>query len=179
MGEIVNTRVKRLYDSIEKHAGKGMADELLPTIALPKSVSTKKRFEWACNVCTLLEKNFDEDTIREIRMDCCCKPSSLHMKKLKDLYSKSDTLNEYANLVSNETPAKFWAEESILYMSYPECYCSDVKHTKETMSKTWCLCTLGYTKYMYEYIFDCSVKVELIESIKLGNNRCVIKIEAV
>ncbi|ABX40571.1 DUF6144 family protein [Lachnoclostridium phytofermentans] len=178
MGEIVNTRVKRLYDSIEKHVGKEKADTLLTKITLPKSASPQKRFEWACNVCTLLEENFDEDTICEIRMDCCCKPSMLHMKKLKELYSKSESLPGYANLASNETPAKFWAEGSVLYMSYPECYCSDVKHTKGTMSKTWCLCTLGYTKYMYEYIFGCAVKVELLESVKLGNNRCVIRIES-
>lgn len=179
MEEILNTRVQRLYDSIEKHVGKEKADALLTEFKLPRVVSSKQRFEWACNVCKLLEDNFEYETICDIRMDCCCKPSMLHMKKLKYLYSKSDNLQDYAILASNETPAKFWAEGSTLYMSYPECYCSDVKHTVETMSKTWCLCTLGYTRYMYEYIFDCRVKVELLESVKLGNHRCVIKIESI
>jgi predicted hydrocarbon binding protein len=41
---------------------------------------------------------------------------------------------------------------------------------------TWCQCTTGYSKVLFEKAFDCKVEVELLESIKMGDERCLMKI---
>ena len=46
------------------------------------------------------------------------------------------------------------------------------KRIEKGLPQTWCYCTLGYTKKMFEFIFDAEVKVELLSSIKLGNENC-------
>ena len=41
---------------------------------------------------------------------------------------------------------------------------------------TWCQCTTGYSKVLFEQAFGCEVDVELLKSIKVGDERCLMKI---
>ena len=41
---------------------------------------------------------------------------------------------------------------------------------------TWCQCTTGYSKVLFEKAFGCEVVVELLKSIKMGDNICLMKI---
>ena len=62
------------------------------------------------------------------------------------------------------------------YLIYPQCYCSCVKRNPEQLSRTWCYCTLGYSKRMFENIFGTEVQVELLSSVKMGDDNCRIRI---
>jgi len=41
---------------------------------------------------------------------------------------------------------------------------------------TWCQCTTGYSKVLFEKAFACDVDVELLKSIKMGDPVCLMKI---
>jgi len=41
---------------------------------------------------------------------------------------------------------------------------------------TWCQCTTGYSKVIFEKAFGCQVEVELLKSIKMGDDICLMKI---
>jgi hypothetical protein len=41
---------------------------------------------------------------------------------------------------------------------------------------TWCQCTTGYSQVLFEKAFQCQVEVELLKSIKMGDNKCLMKI---
>lgn len=41
---------------------------------------------------------------------------------------------------------------------------------------TWCQCTTGYSKVLFEKAFGCEVVVELLKSIKMRDNICLMKI---
>jgi hypothetical protein len=41
---------------------------------------------------------------------------------------------------------------------------------------TWCQCTTGYSKVLFEKAFGCEIDVELLKSIKMGDDRCLQKI---
>jgi hypothetical protein len=43
-------------------------------------------------------------------------------------------------------------------------------------TNTWCLCTTGYSKVVFEKAFGCEVYVELLKSIKMGDEICLMKI---
>lgn len=46
---------------------------------------------------------------------------------------------------------------------------------KNTMKcKTWCQCTTGYSKVLFEKAFDCAVEVELLKRIKMGDEICLM-----
>ncbi len=43
-------------------------------------------------------------------------------------------------------------------------------------TSTWCQCTAGYSKTLFEKAFDCNADVELLKSIKMGDEVCLMKI---
>jgi hypothetical protein len=176
MPEKINLHAQRLYDSLIKHIDIQSA-ERINSLSLSQTASDKKKFAWAQDICTALENSFDEKTIRSIRMDCACGPSQSRMDEMKMLYNSTKGLEEFTKRLNEANiGVTAWCEDQELFFSYPTCYCSFVKRINKPLSKTWCYCTLGYTKRMFDYVLGCNTVVELIESIKTGGNRCVIKI---
>lgn len=43
-------------------------------------------------------------------------------------------------------------------------------------SYAWCQCTTWYSKVLFEKAFQCKVDVELLKSIKMGDEKCLMKI---
>lgn len=43
-------------------------------------------------------------------------------------------------------------------------------------TNTWCQCTAGYSKVLFEKAFVCKADVELLKSIKMGDEICLMKI---
>ncbi len=176
MSEKMNPHTQRLCASLVKHAGI-QAAEKFESYSLSSTASDKKKFEWAEEICNTLEKEFDEDTIKSIRMDCACGPSKGHMDEMKKLFNSAKNLDEFAKSINDKNiGAASWCEDQALFFSYPTCYCSMVKKIDKPLSKVWCYCTLGYTKKMFDYVFCCDTHVELISSVKTGGSSCIIKI---
>ena len=175
-----NRHAQNLYNSLLNHKEKQTADELASNYPLSKSAVSQKKFRWAEDICRFLESRYDERTIQAIRMDCACGPSPERMKKLKRLYTASPGLEEFAEKYNKaDLGSTVWREGNALLLSYPVCYCPCVKRTDKPLSKTWCYCTLGYTKRLFDYVLDRETKVELLESVKTGGSRCVIKITGI
>ncbi len=176
MPEKTNPHAQRLYDSLVRHVGI-QAVEKFERCSLSATASDKKKFEWAEEICSTLEKEFDYNTIKSIRKDCSCGPSKGHMDNMKKLFANSEGLDEFAKGINKKNiGATSWCEGEDLFFSYPTCYCSCVKKIDKPLSKTWCYCTLGYTKKMFDYVFDYDTDVELISSVKTGGSSCIIKI---
>ena len=172
-----NPHAMRLYDSLLKYTDEQTAQNIAHKIPLSKSADINKKFLWAENICNELHNEFDDETIKKIRMNCACGPETGKMSKMNELYHSSDNLDDFADK-ANKLNQGFTLEhkDNVLFLIYPTCYCSCVKHIDKKMSKIWCYCTLGYTKKMFEHILERCVDVELLESVKTGANRCVIKI---
>ena len=56
------------------------------------------------------------------------------------------------------------------------CLCPMVESKPAGLSKTYCLCSVGYVKEMFEQTFGKPVDVELVDSVLYGGNRCKFKI---
>jgi hypothetical protein len=175
----LNKQAQRLYDSLKENIGEKDANAFLAVLPLSQSADFKRKFKWAADVCSYLENTYTAEVIKKIRMGCSCSPSDNELIKAKQMFSEASDMNSFVANYNKAFAASriIWHENGKLYFSYPTCYCSCVKRVSETLSKTWCLCTLGYTKKLFDYVFDTDTKVELIESIKLGNSRCVMAIK--
>ena len=66
--------------------------------------------------------------------------------------------------------------DSELYLQFPFCPCPMLAEVDKLDSKTWCQCTTGYSKVLFEKVFCCEVNVELLKSVKMGDNICLMKI---
>ena len=56
-------------------------------------------------------------------------------------------------------------------------FVSCVKRVPQELSKTWCYCTLGNAEGIFSKVFNKTVKVTLLESIKIGLGNCVIEVK--
>lgn len=178
MANLLHPQAERLFDSLLGYTDEQTAEWIADKIHLTKTPTEKKRFEWAEGICVELTDTFDDETVMKIRMDCACGPGKGRMDEIKKIYDRATDLNDFAVLY-NEAGfgSTVWIEANLIYFSYPTCYCSCVNKTDKPISKVWCYCTLGYTKKMFTYVLDCEVDVQLIESVKQGDSRCLMSIE--
>ncbi|NTW26506.1 MAG: hypothetical protein HGA37_17545, partial [Lentimicrobium sp.] len=58
----------------------------------------------------------------------------------------------------------------------PFCPCPMLSEVDKLDTLTWCQCTTGYSKVLFEKAFNCKVEVELLKSIKMGDEICLMKI---
>jgi len=131
---------------------------------------------WVKNTMKRLEDNFDQRTVKKIRMKCQCGYAmDEKLALVKELMATSKNLEEFAN---NEKArnAGLSYDEHILYLQFPFCPCPMLAEVDKLDSKTWCQCTTGYSKVLFEEAFGCEVDVELLKSIKMGDNICLMKI---
>jgi hypothetical protein len=52
------------------------------------------------------------------------------------------------------------------------CHCALVKRSEDSISPTFCCCSGGWVKQLWEGIFQQPVEVEMTESLLKGNERC-------
>ena len=110
-------------------------------------------------------------------MDCTCGPELGKGNKIKEIYEKENDVSVFVEKANNlKQGFTIEYDGKYFYLIYPQCYCSCVKRIDETLPMAWCYCTLGYTKRMFQYIFDKEVQVELLSSVKMGDEACRIKI---
>lgn len=174
-----NVYLIKMYESIKDISGIDAADSFVEKLPLSASADYIKKFKWSENVCAYLEGNFNKEKVKQIRMKCSCTPPQKYADDVKRLYSSCDTINDFCEKYNMQYLGKhsIWNEGDSIFFSYPQCYCSLVKRDDKLISKTWCLCTLGYTKKLFDYVLDCETSAELIESVKTGGNRCVMRID--
>ncbi len=131
---------------------------------------------WVQSSMNRLEQAFDEATVKQIRMRCQC---GYEMQErvvfLNELKGASSSLEEFAGS-ELALAAGLFCEHGELYLKFPFCPCPMLSGVDRLPSKTWCQCTAGYSKVLFQQVFGCPVDVELLKSIKAGDDICLMKI---
>lgn len=63
-------------------------------------------------------------------------------------------------------------EGDSIYAAYERCYCGSVSQTRTRFSDTYCLCSCGWYRQLFETALGQPVTVELLGSIIQGAERC-------
>ena len=63
-----------------------------------------------------------------------------------------------------------------LFLQFHYCPCPMLAEVDRLETNTWCQCTTGYSKILFERAFACKADVELLKSIKMGDSICLMKI---
>lgn len=131
---------------------------------------------WVKNTMKRLEDNFDQQTVKKIRMNCQCGYAmDEKLALVKELMASSKSLEEFANNEKARSVGLSYAEHS-LFLQFSFCPCPMLAEVDKLDSKTWCQCTTGYSKVLFGKAFGCEVDVELLKSLKMGDNICLMKI---
>ncbi len=137
---------------------------------------TEDNATWVKSTMNRLESHFDRPAVKQIRMNCQCGYAmDEKLALLKELMEISSNLEEFANQEKAKTAGLSSANGEI-YLQFPFCPCPMLADVHKLDTDTWCQCTTGYSKVLFEKAFGCEVDVELLKSIKMGNDICLMKI---
>lgn len=132
--------------------------------------------EWVQSSMLRLEEAFDAQTKKSIRMHCQCGYGmEERVAFLNELRSASSSLEEFAGS-ERALAAGLYCENGELYLRFPFCPCPMLSGVEKLSSKNWCECTTGYSKVLFERVFGGVFEVELLKSIKAGDEICLMKI---
>lgn len=63
-------------------------------------------------------------------------------------------------------------EGNVVKVKYPRCLCPLASEIKEPLSPTYCHCSVGWLKELYETVTGKPVTVEAVETVKRGGQAC-------
>ena len=138
---------------------------------------TKRMEQWITCLIDGLDKHVDKETKAMILEQCGrqCQSQSF-IEKARKIYKKSQTMREFLKAFS-EVYENLHIEGNNIYIVYPKCYCSFVnKIPSGTLSATYCNCSRGWAKELFEKALGRSVEVVMEESIVNGDEQCKFKI---
>ena len=131
---------------------------------------------WVKSTMQRLEDRFDAATVKQIRMSCQCGYGmDEKIALVQELLDSSSSLEEFANL-DKAKAAGLSCVDGELYLQFPFCPCPMLAEVDKLDNFTWCQCTTGYSKVLFEKVFGCEVDVDLLQSIKAGDEICRMKI---
>jgi len=124
-----------------------------------------------------LEKSaFDTLTVKKIRMNWQCGYAmDEKLVLVKKLMASSANLEEFANNEKAKAAGLSYHDNE-LYLQFPFCPCPMLAEVDKLDNNTWCQCTTGYSKVLFEKAFSCEVDIELLKSVKMGDDSCLMKI---
>ena len=138
--------------------------------------STEDNATWVKSTMQRLESHFDKSTVKQIRMNCQCGYGiDEKLELVKELVESSSNLAEFANQAKAKAAGLFYVNGK-LYLQFPFCPCPMLADVDKLDTDTWCQCTTGYSKFLFEKAFSCEVVVKLLKSIKMGEDICLQEI---
>lgn len=174
----VHNEVVKLHSSISKYSSSELAEKIAFGTVLRPSASDHEKKEWVNYVTAELEREFDDQTIKEIRYHCFCNEEGKleeSRKFINSIYQASTSMEQFVDRM-NDFGVGWYVKDGSLHTRYFSCSCPMLAGVDALPTKTWCYCTVGYNKAIFEDVFQCKVDVELLESVKLGYEHCLMKI---
>ena len=145
----------------------------LPSEQEEPSVSKKEKFtqDWIRTLMNHMDSQLDEGSriqLMELSGRACARQGAVNAAKA----CKGD-LDKFLL-----TMRKWVGQDNVrrdgnkIHLSYSKCLCPLVQSGSEKLSDTYCNCSRGWVKEMYETVLGKPVDVQLTESIKRGGEAC-------
>ena len=151
------------------------------------SCEDKEKFsqKWVKRFFDVFDKNLDDGKKKEIMENCgkICFQGSQVDKKVNPV--DVDVLIEWINKATGEIAAKrdrnvvdfhYVANPRGLKVADGYCLCPLVESGPEGLSGTYCDCSVGYVKEMFQMYTGRAATVDLLESLKRGGKTCRFRI---
>lgn len=163
-----------IFESVQNQSDSKTAGEIV--YGKDERAKEENNSEWVKSTMRRLESKFDEATVKQIRMSCQCGYGmEERLAFLYELKANAANMMEFAGS-DKAKAAGLFCEGGELFLQFLFCPCPMLADVDKLESKTWCQCTAGYSKVLFEKAFGCTVDVELLKSIKSGDDICLMKI---
>jgi len=138
---------------------------------------SKHTERWIAWVIAGLDECVDEETKAKILERCGrqCQSENF-INKARKIYEKTESIDEFLEKLG-QIYKNLHREGDQVYIIYPKCYCPNVnKIPPGKLSATYCNCSRGWAKALFEGALGKPVEVIMEKSIVKGDNQCKFRI---
>lgn len=174
MFDIRKIQEQVIFDAVKNASNDRIAKEIV--YGTGESAKCENNADWVKSTMHRLEGAFNQEQVKCIRAKCQCGYGmDEKLVLVKELMSNASSLEEFSNS-DKARDAGLFCEDGVLYLQFLSCPCPMLTEVDKLETNTWCQCTTGYSKVLFEKAFGCEVNVELLKSIKMGDDKCLMKI---
>ena len=172
MFDIRKLQEKALYEAVRAESDAETAGEVVSG----RGGTAESDPDWVRGAMGRLERRFSPEAVRRIRGNCQCGYGMEEKLALvRELMAGAASMEEFAASEKARAAGLSW-EDGALFLQFEVCPCPMLAEVARLESAAWCQCTTGYSKTLFERAFHCGVDVELLQSIKMGDPVCRMKI---
>ena len=169
-------KVQVFQNNIEHRVSDAARNELARACEAYATLTTpQQKAQCVHGMMDVLDREVDEETRWAIMEACgrqCIGASTLEKARrlrqeaqgLDDLLRRLNEAHIGGGLLRQEADG--------IHAAYDRCYCGAVSGTSAPFSATYCHCSCGWMRQLFEMLLDKPVKVELLSSIIQGDERC-------
>ena len=132
---------------------------------------------WIAWLIAAMDETVDEETRTKILEKCGrqCQSENF-IKKARKIYEKSKSVDEFLDQFG-QVYKNLHREGDKVYIIYPKCYCPNVnKIPPGKLSATYCNCSRGWAKALFEGALGRPVEVIMEKSIVKGDEQCRFRV---
>ncbi len=171
-------RMGRLAQLIEQEAGREILLEVMQDGDKFEAISSSQRkAAWVRAMIQRLDRMVDPQTATRIMNACgrvCC--GTARGQQARQLWLAAGSLEEFVQKLNEKRLGGGrlkLIDPATIAGGYDQCYCGLVKQTKEPFpTLTYCQCSAGWYKQLFETAFAKPVRVDLAQSIIAGAKSC-------
>jgi predicted hydrocarbon binding protein len=135
-------------------------------------VTQQKFFErWVQNLMESMDAHLDEQTRTALMESCgraCARGGAINSaRKCQGNVDRLVTTLEKWIGIGNAR-----RDGDVVHVVYPKCLCHLVAKGPPVLPDTYCLCSRGWLKEMFEAVVGSPVDVELLDTVKRGADQC-------
>jgi len=169
---------------IEQHAGEEVMKKIMEeSEGITEKTDPKKKASWMKSAIERLDELADEETKFRIMENCgynCARMNSKAIEQALAKRKKFKTVDEFLE-AEQKKPMKgtrLVREGKTLYQYYTpqsygvRCYCEMIAAAEGRVSPTYCHCSKGFVKKLWEDVLEKPVKVDFIQSVISGAKEC-------
>jgi hypothetical protein len=171
-------KLGRIAKSIRNETNIKTAEKVMKGFhAFESTNSYPEKAAWVKEMVGRLEANVSPDQYLKIMQDCgrkCFGPT--HRKLVRKIWNESKSINGFLNKLNEKGIGGgrlTLGNSNIITGGYDKCYCGLVKKTNKPFpTKTYCHCSSGWYRQLFEAAWEREVQVELLQSIITGAKTC-------
>ena len=169
-------KVQRFEQSLAEHVNDDVKARLMEGCEAYDTIkSPAKKARWIKGLMERLEEEAGEAVARKVMAGCGrqCISRSL-LKKVQKHRREGETVDDVLDRLNQARigGGSLRREGDTVYGSYERCYCGSVSKAKEPVPSTYCYCSCGWYKMLFETVLERPVEVELLSSIAQGAEVC-------
>jgi len=162
--------------------GEAAAREIMPDANRFNSLNRRDKAEYIRKVIKRMKQMIGIPKTYSILVSCgqkCCSANTRH--KALEIFGNSRSLAEFIDRINEHKLGGGrlkLKDKNTITGGYDRCYCSMVRHASTPFKDTtYCQCSTGWYKQLFETALGRPVKVTLLQSIIAGAKTCEFEIK--